>query len=186
MDTASSDRDRWNARYRQSDRAGVPVLLGRDLHLLPRSGRALDVAGGSGAAAAILAARGLTVTVVDVSDVALALAAERAEQSRLQVETRQIDLTAEPLPEGPWAVITCFDYLDRSLFAPMVEQLAPGGMLVVSIATRTNLERHERPGPRYLLDDGELRSLLDGLELLVYRERWNLDGRHTADAIAVR
>jgi hypothetical protein len=59
-------------------------------------------------------------------------------------------------------------------------------MLVVSIATRTNLERHERPGPRYLLDDGELRSLLDGLELLVYRERWNLDGRHTADAIAVR
>jgi SAM-dependent methyltransferase len=186
MDIASTDRDRWNARYRQEPAAGPPVLLGRSLHLLPRSGRAIDVAGGTGQAAAILAARGVAVTVADVSDVALELAARRAEQSRVRIETLQIDLTAEPFPAGPWDLITCFDYLDRSLFEPMIGELAAGGMLAVSLATRANLERHRRPGPRYLLEDGELPSLLGGLELVSYREGWNIDRRCTAEAIARR
>jgi SAM-dependent methyltransferase len=182
----STDRERWNDRYRQGHDGAVPVLLGRCLHLLPRSGRALDVAGGSGQAAAILAARGLAVTVCDVSDVALELVAERAERSGVRIDTILTDLTVDPFPPGPWDLITCFNYLDRSLFGPMIANLAGNGVLAVSLATRSNLERHPRPSAQYLLDDGELPSLLDNLEVLTYREEWNLDGRHSANAVARR
>jgi tellurite methyltransferase len=180
----TSDRERWNARYRNEEPGGTPLLLGRNLHLFPRLGRALDVAGGDGQAGAILAARGLEVTVADVSDVALALAAERAARSRLTLQTLQIDLTAEPFPDGPWHVITCFNYLDRDLFPAMIDNLAEGGYLGLSLATRSNLERHEHPAQRWLLNDGELPSLLGGLALVHHREGWGLDGRHTAEVLA--
>ncbi|MEL7157634.1 MAG: class I SAM-dependent methyltransferase [Actinomycetota bacterium] len=182
----TSDRDRWNERYRSGEEGGTPLLLGRELHLFPRSGRALDVAGGTGQAAAILAARGMSVTVADVSDVALEQAAARAERSNLDVTTLCVDLTAEPLPAGPWDLITCFNYLDRALFPAMIEALAPDGLLALTIATRTNLERNEHPSARFLLDDGELPTLLAELSLLHYREGWGLDGRHCAEAIGKR
>ncbi len=181
-----SDRDRWNERYRQGEEGATPILLGRSLHHFPRRGRALDVAGGTGQAAAILAARGLSVTVVDVSDVALEQASARAERSDLDVTTDCRDLTLEPLPAGPWDVITCFNYLDRNLFPAMVDGLADGGLLGLTIATRTNLERNARPAARFLLDDGELPSLLGDLSLVHYQEGWGLDGRHCAEAIARR
>jgi tellurite methyltransferase len=70
-----SDRERWNARYREE--AAIPppspFLVGLDA-LLPRTGRALDVAGGPGRHALWLARRGLDVTLADVSDVALEVA----------------------------------------------------------------------------------------------------------------
>lgn len=186
MATIDTDRDRWNARYRNGAEGGTPLMLGRSLHLFPRTGRALDVAGGPGQAAVILAARGLSVTVVDVSDVALELAQERAERSRVEITTECLDLSVDPLPAGPWDLITCFNFLDRSLFPAMVDSLTVGGHLALSIATRSNLERHERPGPRHLLDDGEIPSLLGGLGLVSYREGWGLDGRHTAEVFARR
>lgn len=180
----TSDRDRWDARYRSGEEGGTPLMLGRSLHHFPRSGLALDVAGGPGQAAVILAARGMTVTLADISQVALDLAVERAERSRVGLTTCLIDLAAEPLPPGPWDLITCFNYLDRDLFPAMIDELADGGLLAVSLATTSNLERHERPSARFLLDDGELRSLLEGLSIVRYEEGWSLDGRHTAEAIA--
>jgi tellurite methyltransferase len=186
MNAPVSDRDRWNDRYRNEEQGGTPVLLGRHLHLFPRTGRALDVAGGSGQAGAILAARGLSVTVADVSDVALEQAAERAERSRIMLETLRIDLVTEPFPAGPWDLITCFNFLDRSLFASMIENLADGGYLALSLPTNSNLERHERPSARYLLDDGEMPSLLGQLAMLVYDEGWSIDGRHIAEVLARR
>ena len=159
-------------------------MLGRNLHRFPRSGRALDLAGGPGQAAVILGARGLAVTLVDVSDVALEMALERAGRSKIELETVHLDLTVDPLPAGPWDLITCFNYLDRALFPSMIDELAPGGQLAVSLATRTNLERNEHPRAEFLLEDDELPSLLDPLSVVFYTEDWNLDGRHTADAMA--
>lgn len=184
MGAKVSDRERWNRRYADGEEGGTPLLLGRNLHLFPRSGRALDVAGGPGQAAVILAARGLDVTVCDVSDVALEMAAARAESSRVDLVTVTADLTVDPLPSGPWDLITCFNYLDRALFPAMVDQLAPGGQLAVTIATATNLERNEHPRRDYLLEDGELLDLLGGLAIEYYDEGWKLDGRHSAEAIA--
>lgn len=182
----SDDRDRWNTRYRAGEEGGTPIMLGRDLFLFPRSGRALDVAGGPGQAAVILAARGMDVTLTDISEVALDLATARAERSGVALEVVETDLTADPLPPGPWDLITCFNYLDRSLFPTMIEALADGGMLAVSMATRSNLERHPRPRAHHLLDDRELPALLGELSVVLYREGWGLDGCHRAEAIARR
>ncbi len=186
MTTAASERDRWNDRYRGGEEGSTPLMLGRSIHLFPREGRALDVAGGPGQAAVILAARGMTVTVCDISEVALAMARDRAERSGVTIETVETDLTTEPLPPGPWDLITCFNYLDRALFPAMVDSLAVGGRLALTIATRSNLDRNEHPRADFLLDDGELPSLLGDLAIEHHREGWMLDGRHCAEAIARR
>ncbi|ABS27797.1 bifunctional 2-polyprenyl-6-hydroxyphenol methylase/3-demethylubiquinol 3-O-methyltransferase UbiG [Anaeromyxobacter sp. Fw109-5] len=180
------DRERWNARHRDEDvPTPSPFVLGLDA-LLPRRGRALDVAGGAGRHARWLARRGLHVTLADVSDVALARATRDARAEGLAVETVQLDLEVEPLPRGPWDVILCTYFLHRPLFPAFAAELAPGGWLVVAHATRSNLERHPRPGPAHVLEDGELPTLVPALELVRHEEGWLESGRHEARLVARR
>jgi SAM-dependent methyltransferase len=184
-----TDRERWDRRYAAGSHSdGEPPgwLDAPDLPLeVPRDGRALDVAAGVGRVALWLARRGLEVTAVDVSPVALGQLRGRAEAAGLSVTTRALDLESEPLPEGPWDLITCFHYLRRDLFPEMVARLAPGGVLVVEIATERNLERHAKPSRRFLLRNGELPDLLEPLEVVYYREGW-LEDHAQARAIARR
>jgi SAM-dependent methyltransferase len=154
--------------------------------LLPPRGRALDVAGGAGRHALWLARRGLAVTLADVSGVALAIAADRARAEGLRLATVELDLEAAPLPAGPWDVIVCAYFLDRRLLAALPAALAPGGLLAVAHATRRNLERHPRPGPSHVLEEGELPSLVRGVEVLSYEEGWLESGRHEARLVARR
>jgi tellurite methyltransferase len=179
------DRERWNARHAEAAQPPPPspFLVGLDA-LLPRAGRALDVAGGPGRHALWLARRGLAVTLADVSDVALAQAAAAAAREGLAVETVRADLEAGPLPPGPFDVVVCTYFLHRPLFAAFPAALAPGGLLVFAHATRRNLERHPRPGPAHLLEDGELPGLVRGLELVRYEEGWLEAGRHEARVVA--
>src|SRR5689334_20619235 len=170
---SDDDRARWNARYREGakDHEPSPFLEGLDA-LLPRRGRALDVAGGAGRNALWLARRGLAATLADVSDVALATAARAAAEAGLPLATAQVDLERAPLPAGPWDVVTVFYFLQRSLFPAIAGALAPGGLLVVAHPTRSNLMRHPRPGADHLLLDGELPGLVAGLEVVSYEEGW--------------
>ena len=184
---SEADRLRWEARYRAPDlpvREPAPFLTG--LHeLLPRAGRALDVAGGAGGNAIWLAQRGLRVTICDISESALALAQRAAHAAGVELETQQVDLELEALPSGPWDLIVSFDHLERALFSRWPEVLAPGGLLVFAQPTRSNLERHAKPGSTHLLEDGELPGLLQGLELVRYEEGW-FDDRHEARLLARR
>ena len=184
---AEEDRLRWNARHaeRVGQQGPSPFLEGLG-ELLPRQGRALEVAGGAGRNALWLARRGLVTTLADLSDVALDQAAAAARAEGLRLEAVQVDLEASPLPAGPWDLLLCTFYLQRSLFAAFQEALAPGGLLVFAHATRRNLERHTRPGPSHLLLEGELPGLLGGLEILRFEEGWLEGGRHEARAVARR
>jgi SAM-dependent methyltransferase len=182
---AESDRERWNARYREpaEAREASPFLGALDA-VLPRRGRALDVAGGAGRNALWLARRGLAVTLADVSDVALAQADAAARAAGLTLSTVQVDLEEAPLPEGPWDLVLCTYFLHRPLFAAFPAALAPGGLLVFAHATRSNLERHPRPGPSHVLEDGELPGLVVGLDVLRHDEGWLESGRHEARVVA--
>ena len=142
------------------------------------------MAGGTGRHALWLARRGLDVTMADLSGVALELGWREAARAGLPLRTRAIDLEAEPLPPGPWSLILCVDFLWRPLFEAIPAALAPGGLLVVVHPTRSNLRRHTRPGPRHLLEDGELPGLVRGLEVLRYEEGWTEQGRHEARPVA--
>ena len=182
------DRQKWNARY--ADPTAAPSEPSRLVVALaawlPRSGTALDLAGGAGRHAIWLAQRGLTVTLADVSETGLRLADERASAAGVRIATLPIDLETEPFPSGPWNLIFSFHYLWRPLFAAYPEALAVGGLLVVIQPTLRNLERHAKPPAPYLLEERELRTLTAGLELFRYEEGWLEEGRHEALLIARR
>jgi SAM-dependent methyltransferase len=180
-------RDRWNRRHLEKGaRVDPSPWLERLDGLLPRRGRALDVGGGSGRHALWLARRGLEVTLADGSDVALVFARATARSEGLPLTTLEIDLEAEPLPTGPWDLILCTYFLHRPLFEAFADALAPGGWLVFAHATRSNLQRHPRPGPDHVLEDGELPGLIRGLEVVSSEEGWLESGRHEARVVARR
>jgi SAM-dependent methyltransferase len=184
---SASDRERWNARYREPAPSLTPSpFLERLDDVLPRRGRARDVAGGAGRHALWLARRGLEVTLADVSDVALQLASEQARREGLSLATVRVDLETAPLPAGPWELVLCTYFLHRPLFAAFAGALAPGGLLVAAHATRSNLLRHARPGPGHVHEDGELPALVRSLEVLRYDEGWLESGRHEARIVARR
>jgi SAM-dependent methyltransferase len=184
--TVNRDRRHWNDRYSHDPWAKDPSRwLVDNSRLLPPPGTAIDIAGGTGRNALWLAQRGWKVTLVDVSDVALNLATDRARKVDVSLVTGLIDLSTDPLPAGPWNLVLLFHYLDRDLFSQIESALEPGGMLIGSLATVTNLERNDRPPRQYLLGNGELPSLLSEFEMLDYNEVWN-DDRHDARFVAQR
>jgi SAM-dependent methyltransferase len=183
---AEIDREYWNGRYAEATALSPPsrFLVGLDA-VLPRRGRALDLAGGTGRHALWLAGRGLDVSLADVSDVAVAAATHHARAAGLGLQPLRIDLQ-RGVPAGPWDVIACFYYLDRTLYRSLPGALAPGGWLVVAHSTRTNQLRHARPGPAHLLEDGELPTLFRELEIVSFTEGWCEEGRHEARLVGRR
>lgn len=183
---ATEDRERWNLRYRDQEVLTEPSAFLVDmLHLLPRRGRALDVGGGNGRNAIVVARRGLDTTVADISDVALRRAVTDGTRAGVRLHTIETDLETDPFPVGPWDVVLVFHYLQRLLFPEIATGLAPGGLLVASLATVRNRERNERPPLPYLLDEGELPGLIDHLGIVHYEESWR-DDRHEARLVARR
>jgi tellurite methyltransferase len=188
---AEADRARWNIKYKHRGdgplSAPSSFLLALD-DVLPTRGRALDLAGGSGRHALWLAERGLEVTLADVSDEALQRARDVAKQRGLPLTTERVDLeensVAAALGSTAWDVIVLFNYLWRPLFAQLPGLLANGGLFAFCQPTRTNLQRNAHPGARFLLDDGELPSLVEGLRTLRYTEGWSESGRHEARLLA--
>lgn len=184
------DRERWNEKWR--DRAGALVppssFIAASRHHLPTRGRALDVAGGAGRHAVWLARHGLDVTLVDVSDTGLDRASGRAASAGVAVQFVRADLDVDELPGGAWDVIVVHHYLCRSLWPVLAAALAPGGLLLLCQPTHQNLERHPSPGPRFLVEPGELVAFARGagLEILHDRADWTADGRHEAELIARR
>lgn len=178
---------RWDRRYAAGGGATAPsALLEGVAGLLPAAGRALDVAGGAGRHAVWLAQREFDVTLADVSPVALAGARRAAAAAGVAIDTVQVDLEAAPPPAGPWDVILVFHYLQRDLFPTLAGMLAPGGVLVMVLATVRNLERHDRPPREYLLDEGEAPALAAGLDVIRYEEGWLAEDRHEVLVVAQR
>lgn len=182
---ADADREKWDARYRTGDYPqGDPTWLKHFEDDLPKKGRALDVAAGSGRLSIWLARRGLDVLAIDISPVGLALAREAASDEDVHLATRAIDLEKQPVPEGPYALVACFHYRQRTLLPVLVASLDEAGMLVAEMATVRNLERSAKPSRRWLCEPNELvRDLHGSMELLYYREQW-VGERHLARLIA--
>jgi tellurite methyltransferase len=187
------DRERWNAKWREraGELEGPAVFVAENADRLPARGRALDVAGGAGRNAIWLARRGLDVTLVDVSDVALDRAEARATALGIAERMRFVraDLDADTLTLAPvFDVIVIIDYLNRARRDAIAGLLAPEGVLVATQPTVHNLTRHAHPSRQYCVESEELvtwaRDL--GLAVEVWREDWNDSGRHVAELVARR
>lgn len=185
----ADDAARWDARYAADDAPTEPAaFVVAQADRLPTTGTALDVAGGAGRHAIWLAGRGLDVTLVDVSEVGLRVARQRAAEARVVLTTLRRDLAADPLPAGPFDVVLVHAYLDHHVLEQVPGVLAPDGVFLFAQATVTNLEVHERPPRRFLLEPGEMATIAErlGLEVLECTEAWRDSGRHEAWLVARR
>ncbi len=189
MTPVGKDAKNWDERHRTESRpvGECAAFLRETLPLLPR-GRAIDLAMGAGRNAVYLVAGGWRVTGLDSSHVALekaaALARDRgigvywAGESPREFSPKlpgllllQADLEHWPLPAAQFDIIVCFNFLQRSLFAPIERALRRGGMLVYESYTVEQLGFPNGPhNPNYLLRPNELRQSFGELETLFYRE----------------
>jgi SAM-dependent methyltransferase len=167
---ASTDRERWNERYRQGDQHTQPDawLIGHaEMLAAPHPGsRALDLACGSGRHTFWLAELGYTVDAWDISDAGLQLLdAELARrQPRLPVTTSQVDLERATIPADTYDLILDAFFLERSLFASMITGLRTGGLVIVNTLLRR--DANEDRNSAHLLQPGELRAVFGKLQIL--------------------
>jgi len=154
--------------------------------LLPREGRALDVACGRGRHAIWLAEHGLTTLAVDRDADAIREVNDAARERALplRAEVRDLESGVNPFRDDTaFDVIVVVHYLHRPLFPALLDVLAPGGLLVYETFTRAQAARGKPTNPDFLLKPGELLDLVRPLDVLASREG-DFDGRMVASVIA--
>lgn len=156
-------------------------------HLLPESGDALDVACGRGRNALWLAAQGFAVRAIDRDADAVAVVNAEARRRGVGLVAEVHDLeTGDPgLPSAAFDVVVATHYLHRPLFPHLVTALRPGGVLVYETFTRAQAVRGKPTNPAFLLEPGELVTLVRPLEILAGREG-DFEEKMLASVVAVR
>ena len=125
--------------------------------LIP-AGRVLDLACGGGRHARLMAGLGHAVLAVDRDTAALAVA------SGPGIETLAFDLEHPsaamhpdwPLLPGVFSGIVVSNYLHRALMLPLLDSLAPGGVLIYETFAAGNGQFGKPSNPDFLLKPGEL------------------------------
>jgi tellurite methyltransferase len=182
---------RWDARYRDTSGSLGPASLfvRSQTEVLPPTGTALDIGSGEGRNARYLVSCGLDVTLMDVSDVALATAQRAFEAEGLAARFVCRDVEADGLPDNEvFDVVLMHLFFDADVFFSASGLVRPGGVLLLCQPTVINLERHPRPGARFLLEEGELGRLAGAIEdrfdVLEASEQWRSNDRHDAWLVA--
>ena len=158
---SAGDRERWEARYsREGLVMGERIKpLVRELEpILPRHGRALDIACGEGQLAVWLARRGLAVTAVDIAPSGLTKLQQQAEAAGVAERVRGIeadlDLGLPPLEPG-FDLVTCIDFYSPAVMAQVRQLLAPGGMLLVQVVLERTEAEEQCKSSRFAAADGD-------------------------------
>jgi rhodanese-related sulfurtransferase len=183
----SGGMSRWTGprEHGSSPIDGPSSWLLANADLLPRGGRALDVACGRGRHALLLAGAGFRVDAVDRDEARIAALRTVSDRLELPVEARVKDLeTGEvDLGDGVYDVVLVFHYLHRPLFPALVRALAPGGLLLYETFTIAQAARGKPTNPDFLLEPGELFARVAPLEVLRRREG-DFEGRMVASIAA--
>ena len=123
---------------------------------LPAGARILDVGCGPGRHAVKLAAAGLAVTGVDVSERLLAIAAELAREAGVSLALFQVDARQMPFDDEFDATIALcqggFGLMGRDdalVLKRMAEATVPGGLVVVTAFSSYFEASHPRPGATF-------------------------------------
>jgi len=158
------DRQRWDARYAQSQAPGFEPhpLAVRALAVPPPAGPVAELASGPSGSALLAAAAGRRVTAVDISGVALGMLAAEAARRGLAglITLAETDLAEWRPAAGGYALVLCTGFWDRAVFAAAAAAVRPGG--VIGWEAFTAAARQARPGlpAAWCLASGEPASLL--------------------------
>jgi SAM-dependent methyltransferase len=154
-------------------------------HLLPRQGLALDVASGRGRHAFWLASHGCSVVALDRDPEAVDYLQREAAARHLPIvgAIRDLESGSPSIGADLFHTIIVVHYLHRPLFPSLIAALRPGGLLMYETFTRKQAARGKPTNPDFLLMEGELRRLVEPLEILDWREG-EFDGKDVASVVA--
>lgn len=168
-------------------RPGPSSWILENADLLPRGGRALDVACGRGRHALFLAAAGFNVDAVDLEPARTGSLAVTAKNLELPLQVRYVDLEAAgdvDLGHDLYDLILVTRYLHRPLFPALTHALKPGGLLLYETFTVAQAKCGHPTNPDFLLEPGELSRLVAPL-VVVRQKEGKADGAELA-AVAAR
>jgi tellurite methyltransferase len=171
----------WDERYRMRGRAkedldSVPAKLVVDTANQVRSGKALDLACGTGRNALWLAEHGWVVTAVDGSPTAIELLRQQASERTMAVDAIVADFEAGQYFIQPayWDLIAISYYLQRGLLEPAMAGVVRGGLLLAIVHIT---EPDEEP-TRTRLRPGELAKYFSAWEIVHSYEGKPHDSSH--------
>lgn len=164
--------NKWNSRYREREVESreVSEVLAENQHLLPKSGKALEIACGLGANALFLAKQGLEVEAWDISPVAIDKLQQFCKHRGITLNSVTRDVCREPLPVESYDVIVVSYFLERKLAPDLIRALQPGGLLFYQTHIHDKVDDSGPSNEAFLLARNELLSLFSDLTVLVYRE----------------
>ncbi len=115
----------------------------------------MDIASGPGAVTLWLAERGLDVTALDASSVAIDLLESAASTAELgeRIDARVVDLDdGLPADLHDLDLVVCQRFRDTALYRPVIDRLRPGGLAIVTVLSTGGVRD---PGP-FHAPEGEL------------------------------
>lgn len=161
---------KWDQRYAGRTEPGEPLRLLREhTHLLPETGRALDLACGLGANARFLAQRGFHCEGWDISSVALKALADWRGPRGEQVHTCRRDVEAQPPEPERFDLIVVSDFLHRPGCTALAAALKPGGLLFYHTWSADKCTASGPGNPDFLLGPNELLHLFPHLHVRFYQ-----------------
>lgn len=177
----------WEERFRAGIAVGSPEPSVLEMMPLLSGGLALDVAAGMGRNAIALARAGIPVVAADFSAIAMRAVRETAIAEGLPITPVVADLeTTFPFHQRSFATILNVSFLSRDLIPRLIDSLRADGVLLFDTFLIDQAASGHPRDPRFLLQHYELRALLDGMELLRYREGLTVypDGKQAWRAVA--
>ena len=167
--------DKWNQIYQsQTIKSETVSVLEENLFLLPKTGKALDLASGLGENALLLAKQGLTTEGWDISAVAMQKLQQQADAHALPVKTFTKEIASDSFAVTWFDVIVVSRFLDRSICNAIMESLKPNGLLFYQTYTQQKVIEQGPKNPCFLLAENELLQLFSSLKLIYYRENSGL------------
>lgn len=165
-------KSKWDQKYLEAaQQQGTAVeVLQENLHLLPRDGKALELACGLGTNALLLSAHGLETYAWDISPVAIDRLHELAQEHGLHVRGEARDILQQPPMPDSFDVIVVSYFLDRTLIPHIKNTLRPNGLLFYQTFTRARVSDAGPQNEAFRLADNELLKLFRDMRILVYRE----------------
>ena len=179
-------RTKWNSRYNEIQVPNQVInVVKLNQHLLPVSGKSLDLACGLGGNALRMAELGFASHAWDISDSAVHKVQEFAQERQLKLSIRQSDISQaeeqqKMIDEG-FDVIIVSRFLLREVIPTINLALKPGGLIFYqtfvqesivqeSIVNSTDDSANIPKNNHFRLEPNELLHLFSGLRLRYYRE----------------
>lgn len=165
-------KNKWNNRYESVHVPNQVIdVLELNLHLLPGTGKSLDLACGLGGNALRMSELGYESHAWDISDKAIDKVVEFSKERQLKLHTRQCDINQEVLEQESFDVIIVSRFLIRDLAPMLTAALKPGGLLFYQTFTQERTDLDDGPkNCHYRLKKNELLKLFPELIVRFYRE----------------